>query len=71
MIPEPDSKTEPAGDAKSVGAEQFRRLKWDEQVKRGDYVEDGQQGFELWTGMVGFQADTFLKTIYRRKKTSP
>ena len=70
-MPKPDSKTEPAGGPQPVGAEQFRRLKWDEQVRRGDYVEDGHQGFELWTGMVGFQADTFLKTIYRRKKTSP
>ena len=70
-MPQPDFITEPVGDAKPVGPEHFRRLKWDEQVKRGDYVEDGQQGFELWTGMVGFQADTFLKTIYRRKKIQP
>ena len=52
-----------------LGSENFRRLKWDEQVKRGDFVEDGHQGFELWDGLVGFQADTFVKTIYRRQKT--
>lgn len=44
----------------------FRPLKWDEQVKRGDFVADGQQGFELWEGPSGFRADTFVKTIYRK-----
>ena len=58
-------KTAPAN-----GAENFRRLKWNEQVRRGDFVEDGKHGFELWAGMVGFQADTFVKTIYRRLKKS-
>jgi hypothetical protein len=68
MSPEPDAGIKPVGGAKADGPENFRRLNWDEQVKRGDFVEDGQQGFELWTGMVGFRADTFLKTIYRRTK---
>lgn len=52
------------------GAENFRRLRWNEQVRRGDFVENGKQGFELWEGMVGFQADTFVKTIYRRQRNS-
>ncbi|MEY4917190.1 MAG: hypothetical protein RL616_1103 [Verrucomicrobiota bacterium] len=69
MIAKPDAKIKPAA-AKAGGAENFRRLNWNEQVRRGDFVEDGKQGFELWAGMVGFQADTFVKTIYRRKKTS-
>lgn len=70
-MPKPNPKTEPAVGPQPVGPEHFRRLKWDERVRRGDYVEDDQQGFKLWTGLVGFQADTFLKTIYRREKTSP
>lgn len=70
MIPEPDSNPQPITAPKVEGPEHFRRLKWDEQVRRGDFVEDGKQGFELWAGMVGFRADTFVKTIYRRKKAS-
>ena len=70
MTPELDSITEPAADSKAKGPENFRRLRWNEQVRRGDFVEDGKQGFELWAGMVGFQADTFVKAIYRRQKKS-
>lgn len=70
MTPETDSPTEPATASKTSGSEKFRRLNWNEQVRRGDFVEDGKQGFELWAGMVGFRADTFVKTIYRRKKIS-
>ena len=44
----------------------LRPLKWDEQVKRGDFVEDGRQGFELWEGPSGFRADTFVKTVHRK-----
>lgn len=61
-------KRAPLKIAPASGPENFRRLKWNEQVRRGDFVEDGKQGFELWAGMVGFRADTFVKTIYRRQK---
>ena len=44
----------------------FRRLAWNELVRRGDYVEDGKSGFEPWEGPSGFHADSFIKTIYRK-----
>jgi len=44
----------------------LRLLKWNEVVKRGDFVRDGRQGFEPWVGPSGFRADTFVKQIYRR-----
>ena len=43
----------------------LRRLKWNELVRRGDFVQDGHQGFEPWAGPAGFRADTYIKTIYR------
>lgn len=46
----------------------FRRLKWNELVTRGDFVEDGHQGFALWEGPSGFRADAFVKPIFRRSK---
>jgi hypothetical protein len=46
----------------------FRRLKWDELVRRGDFVMDEHQGFDPWEGPSGFRADAFLKPIYRRRK---
>ncbi|MDR3457715.1 MAG: hypothetical protein P4N60_09735 [Verrucomicrobiae bacterium] len=53
----------------------FRRLAWNELVKRGDYIEDGKSGFEPWVGPTGFHADSFIKTIYRkyspRRKAEP
>lgn len=53
--------------ATSVTAlERFRPLKWDERVLRGDFVENGRQGFEPWEGPAGFRADAFVKQIYRR-----
>jgi hypothetical protein len=70
MITEPDSNAQSSAPPKVEGPEHFRPLKWNEQVRRGDFVKDGKQGFELWSGLVGFRADTFIKTIYRRKKTS-
>lgn len=45
----------------------FRRLKCDEIVNRGDYVETERQGLEPWEGPGGFRADTFVKPIYRRQ----
>ena len=44
----------------------LRLLKWNERVRRGDFVADGRQGFELWEGPSGFRADAFVKQIYRR-----
>jgi hypothetical protein len=49
-----------------VVPKRFRRLKWNERVKRGDFVENGHQGFEPWEGPLGFRADSFVKTIYRK-----
>jgi hypothetical protein len=49
--------------------ERFRRLKWNEVVCRGDFVSDERLGLELWEGPGGFQADTFVKPIYRMKQT--
>jgi hypothetical protein len=50
----------------AVPPKSLRRLKWNELVRRGDFVEDGRQGFEPWIGPAGFRADAFIKTIYRR-----
>jgi hypothetical protein len=47
--------------------EHFRRLKWNEVVRHGDFVADERLGLEPWEGPGGFRADTFVKTIYRRK----
>ena len=49
----------------------LRRLKWNERVRRGDFVADGRQGFELWEGPSGFRADAFVKQIYRRLGRQP
>jgi hypothetical protein len=50
----------------AVVPESLRRLKWNELVRRGDFIEDGQNGFEPWEGPSGFRADAFVKKIYRR-----
>jgi hypothetical protein len=50
----------------AIAPEGFRLLKWNELVRRGDFVEDGHQGFEPWVGPSGFRADAFVKPIYRR-----
>ncbi|HEY5232789.1 MAG TPA: hypothetical protein VIK35_04565 [Verrucomicrobiae bacterium] len=49
----------------------LRRLKWNEFVRRGDFVEDGHHGFEPWEGSGGFRADSFIKTIYRKLARQP
>ena len=49
-----------------VRLKHLRQLKWNERVRRGDYVADGRNGFELWDGPSGFQAGAFIKMIYRR-----
>ena len=55
--------------AKAGVPERFRRLKWNEVVRHGDFIADEHLGLELWEGPGGFQADTFVKTIYRREET--
>ena len=57
--------------APAVMAKNLRRLEWHEPVRRGDFVEDGHQGFEPWEGPAGFRADAFVKQIYRRLKSLP
>ena len=57
-------EAEPSSSATGLG--NFRRLAWNELVKRGDYVEDGKSGFEPWVGPTGFHADSFIKVIYRK-----
>ena len=54
-----------------VVLKQLRLLKWNERVRRGDFVEDGRQGFEPWEGPGGFRADAFMKQIYRRLRRQP
>jgi len=47
----------------------LRRLKWNELVNRGDFVADGDRGFEPWDGPSGFRADAFVRPIYRQDET--
>jgi hypothetical protein len=50
-----------------AGSDRLRPLKWNELVRRGDFVaNDQQRGFELWEGPGGFRADAFVKQIYRQ-----
>lgn len=49
-------------------SEHLRPLKWNEMVRRGDFVKDGKRGFEPWDGPNGFRADSFVKQIYRHQK---
>jgi hypothetical protein len=49
----------------------YRPLKWNEVVSRGDFVEDGHQGFEPWEGPSGFRASSFVKQIFRRQNRRP
>lgn len=46
----------------------FRRLKSNELVCAGDFVANEGKAFELWEGPNGFQADSFVKAIYRKKE---
>ncbi len=55
----------------ATAPETFRLLKWNDLVKRGDFVEDGCQGFEPWVGPSGFRADAFVKPIYRKLARKP
>ena len=62
---------EPDSSAVAIVPECLRPLKWNELVRRGDFVEDGREGFELWEGPSGFRADAFVKKIYRRLGRRP
>ena len=66
MIPNHAHLIEDAAAGKTGISKRFRRLKWNELVTRGDFVENGNQGFEPWEGPGGFRADSFVKPIYRR-----
>ena len=58
-------------DPTATAPERLRLLKWNELVRRGDFVEDGRGGFELWEGPSGFRADAFIKQIYRLRDGPP
>jgi hypothetical protein len=59
------SGAKPRASAKAGIPENFRRLNWNELVRRGDLVADKQFRLEPWTGPAGFRADAFEKPIYR------
>lgn len=66
--PKPAGQTgEPDAAAPFRISKLFRRLKWNEVVRRGDFVANGRRALEPWEGPGGFRADAFVKTIYRRK----
>jgi len=67
MIPDQSHLIEGVTGGRAGSAERFRRLKWNELVTCGDFVEDGKQSFALWAGPGGFRADSFVKPIYRRR----
>jgi hypothetical protein len=43
----------------------FRRLKGTEVVTVGDFIADEQNRLQPWEGPGGFQADNFVRPIYR------
>jgi len=51
-------------------AKHFRRLKGNERVLVGDFVGDENRVSGLWEGPAGFQADSFLRPIYREIKSA-
>lgn len=51
--------------------DRFRRLKWNELVRHGDFVANGDRSFEPWEGPNGFRADAYVKPIYRRWECRP
>ncbi|SDT97460.1 hypothetical protein SAMN05444156_1185 [Verrucomicrobium sp. GAS474] len=52
---------------KAATPKRLRLLKGKEIVRIGDFVEDkdGKGGYVPWEGPAGFQADSFVKPIYR------
>jgi hypothetical protein len=63
------NETDPS--AIAIAPENLRPLKWNELVRRGDFVKDEREGFEPWVGPSGFRADAFIKQIYRRLSRQP
>jgi hypothetical protein len=61
---QPGSK--PRASKNEAAPKRLRRLKWNELVSLGDFVADEHRGFEPWEGPSGFQADAFVRPIYRR-----
>jgi hypothetical protein len=60
---------EPEAPARASVPERFRRLKWNEVVRSGDFVADERLGFELWEAPGVFRAGSFARPIYRKKET--
>jgi hypothetical protein len=60
--------TDPEASVAKVIPKEFRLLKWNELVSRGDFVTNELEEFEPWEGPAGFRADSFVKAIYRRLK---
>jgi len=46
----------------------FRRLKFNELVSIGDFVQNESCDLEPWDGPRGFQAGSFVKPIYRPER---
>jgi len=59
---------EPEAPAGNAVLERFRRLKWNELVRIGDFVLGEHRRLEPWEGPGGFRADAFVKRIYRRQQ---
>ena len=55
----------------TVIPERLRPLKWNELVRRGDFVKDDHHEFALWEGPSGFRAAAFVKQIYRQLGRRP
>jgi len=49
----------------------LRRLKENERVQRGDFVQDENHEFKPWEGLSGFSAGAFVKQIYRAREPHP
>jgi hypothetical protein len=62
---------DPSAPARNGVLERFRRLKWDELVRHGDFVANEGRKLELWEGPNGFRADACVKPIYRRQEHRP
>jgi hypothetical protein len=48
--------------------DRFRRLKWNELVRHGDFVANEGRALEPLEGPNGFRADAYVKPIYRRQE---
>ena len=59
---------ESTASARAGNSKAFRRLKWHEMVRRGDFVTNAHRQLEKLEGLTGFRADSFVKPIYRATK---